>query len=80
MALSVGPIVYPPTGAQPGVRAWDVGAVAGAGISGFLMNGPPETFYVPPGHTLHLGASALQAWRFTAVIAVNGVLPAVQPA
>lgn len=80
MALSAGEIVYPPTGAQPGVRAWDVGVLAAPGVVGALMNGPAEIFYVPPGHTLHLGAPLPLPWLFTAVVAVDGVLPAVSPA
>lgn len=80
MALSVGEITYPPTGAQDGVRAWDVGVLAAPGVVGSLMNGPPEVFFVPPGHTLHLGAPVPLPWLFTAVIAVDGVLPAVNPA
>lgn len=79
MALSAGEITYPPTGGQEGVRAWDLGVVAAPGVEGALMNGPPATFYVPPGHTLHVGAPVPNAWRFTAVVAVDGVLPAVQP-
>lgn len=80
MALSAGEITYPPTGSQDGLRAWDVGVLAAPGVVGSLMNGPPEVFFVPPGHTLHLGVPAPVPWLFTAVIVVNGVLPAVSPA
>lgn len=77
MALSAGEISYPPTGAQPGVRAWDVGVVAAPGVVGSLMNGPPEVFFVPPGHTLHLGGPMPNPWVFTLAVVVDGVLPAV---
>lgn len=79
MALSVGEIVYPPTGAQAGVRAFDVGVVAAPGVVGSLMNGPPEVFFVPPGHTLHLGVPVPVPWLFTLAVVVDGVLPAVSP-
>jgi len=80
LAISLGPIVYPPTGAQTGLKAWDNGVLATAGGEGDLMNGPGRTIFVPAGCTLHVTGNGVNPWRFTCAVLVDGVLPAVKDA